>query len=79
MLLISSKLCVKTIFNRYRDLLLNLRIPFNEVCHVCKLQLHLHQIVEVEKWCAHEYFRLHCFGNVDVVRKRLMILLKQYK
>jgi len=72
--------CLKPNFNGYRDLLLNLRIPFDNAFHVCEMQIHLAPIVEVEKQLdshiAYEYFRTYFCGNIDAVQKRLSVLLK---
>ena len=50
------------------------------VWHMCELQLHIKQIVDVEKelhsHVAYEFFRNYFHGNEDAVKKRLAVLLE---
>ena len=72
--------CKNSLFNGYRDLLINLRLPIDEsLSHICEVQIHLEPIVAVTKTIdshlAYEFFRSYFKGNQEAVQMRLETLL----
>jgi len=74
--------CKHPNFNGYRDFLINILFELpNGSHHICELQIHIKQILDMEhkvrSHLVYEYFRTYFNGNMDAVEKRLTLLMDE--